>query len=149
MADTEAPPPPPRWHYFVRFIDNDGVEQEHEGNLPFINQDSIMKYLARKYRPMARSGLFKELKVEEVTRPYSTPPEQTVCAAAVSSVLSTASRPPIVMNPQQMALTQPAAVTTPPKETFDKKACFIYRYMGPIETKDSKKHPFYEVVPHC
>jgi hypothetical protein len=146
MAASALPPSDPprrRWKYRVRYVSAEtGEPVTAEGMVPLISQEVTLKYLGKKYRKLSKTGLLLEVSVEEVTKG-----QPTVTAAAVSSALRNVSRPPVVtMNPGQATVPSPYAA--PPPETFAKKACFIYRFMGQPSGAESKKHKFYEVVPH-
>lgn len=127
----------PKWRFLVEYIDKDGVIQTAEGMVPG-TQETALKYVTKKYRSKSANGFFQRVEVTELA------PGQTV-KPTHSALTNTPAIPSCIAAKPQA---QKPDTDTETKETFDKKTCFIYRYMGPIITNDSKAHEFYKVIPH-
>ena len=133
---------PPNWEFKIEYVDADGVVVHDSGRVYAAESKSVYKYVAAKYRAKSVSGFFRALQVLELDTEggyvIGKEPEQYSIIEQVQDKIE-----------ERLAATKAAGKKGKPKgEPFDTKPCFMYRYMLPIVTADSKQHEFYKVVPH-
>lgn len=138
IATDAEPEKKYKFKYLIEYVDKDGQVINFTGFSYLSTVLLVYKFIAVKHRKDSITGFFRRCDVialdddgKEIGDPHSQNVVEQMSAYSKEAVAK-----------------GKKAVSGEKKPDFDKKACFMYRYVGQLKTDDMKKHKFYETVPH-